>query len=287
MGEGFILGVGSLVSKKALLPLVLFLFIALFSLQANALSIDMPSSIELSNKLAIVPITISNDSNTDLKVVLSASFITSFELPSSIEIDADDEETVNLSLYPLTGFTGQKYLGQVYFSPSIGSQITKELTLVFAEPMECPASIDLSQELVEQEGMQLIRLDLNARNDSVLESITLGIDSIKDNSRDIEFHPAAMLSLEPLSEGSAIYFIKPVYSQLAINLKCNDFLVSEELDTRSDSNYFLSGIGLVSLGASSLFIDIGLAIIVVLLLIAFVARLVKMHQTNRQKGVIE
>lgn len=273
--------------KKHFLPLVFILFGALLlGSAANALNIGMPSEITLSDRLVEMPITLTNDSSSDLHIDLNASAVgVRFELPESIDLKANETETIQIKLHPLGGFQGQKYNGIIYFKQSTGSLIKKDFKIAFIESNECPASIDLSHELVTENGVQLIKLDLSAENNSAINSITVGIDSIKTNYEDIEFHPNAVLALGPLEEGKATYYFRPVYDELSISLKCNDWTVEKKINSSQDSNYFASGIGLVSLGGvNSFLLDIGLAIIVILLLIAFIARLVKKFS---KKQVVE
>lgn len=224
---------------------------------------------------------VSNDSPTAKQLTISATMPTKYEVVASRSLRPNSTETVKIRIFPESGFEGSTYTGQIVIDLG-GNRAEKNVQLTYERQDSCSVKADAS---ISGDGKATITLQNQSYKRKTVELL-----AVKGVPNDWTFTGNKAFNFGPYEKRNYELTVKRqgmFEGEAEFVFKCGQEEFSEKTPVKFTGEGTISPfavIGSIAKAADINFmIDAFLVIIAAILLIAFIARMVRILATPKSR----
>ncbi|MEK6957856.1 MAG: hypothetical protein AABW99_02670 [archaeon] len=260
---------------------ITLVFLALFVANAGALISGFPDSITIGETPAQIAFTVENNSGIRQPISVQAVFPSDYKIDAPKYAEANSSAIVKITVYPQKGLEGSTQKGVV--SIDVANNLAEKNILVnYAYKDECTVTIDAQN---GSDGKIILEMENASYKSKTARLVSLEKAPQDWNiSGNTEFTIGAYEKRAfetKLAQNSAFE------GNIELVFSCSGKTIAKEIKVKRDEQGALAGLATIgsmfeNTGDTGFIIDAFLVIIAAILMIAFIARLVKILNTGNQ-----
>ncbi len=259
---------------------ITLVFLALFVANAGALISGFPDSITVGETPSQIAFTVENDSGIRQPISVQVALPSDYEIDAPEYAEANSSATVKITVYPQKGLEGSTQKGVV--SVDVANNLAEKNILVnYAYKDECTLTIDAQN----NDGKIILEMENASYKSKTARLVSLEKApqdwNIAGNTEFIIGAYEKRAFETKLAQNSAFE------GNIELVFSCSGKTITKEISVKRDEQGALAGLATIgsmfeNAGDTGFIIDAFLVIIAAILMIAFIARLVKILNTGNQ-----